>query len=435
MVLIISLLSYFLTALCVSIVTTGLIKIASDLHLNQYQLSWVQNAYGLAFGSLILLSGKLSDAYGRKVMLNGALIVFAGGSLLAGLTHNIGWMLLARFIQGIGAAVLAPTAMSLLVDYFEGPELVRALAWYSSIAGLGSSVGLVLGGILASYYSWRIGFIINLPLAVLILLLSLIALKPHQRTAHPRFDFLGTLFSMLGIGLVVYSASGAAYGLSYFGLALILLVVFVLRERRAADPIMPLQLFKNSIRVRAYLARILFVGATNGFWYFISEELQKVFHYSPLQAGIAFLPMTIVLFLTAVYVPRIVNRIGNEQTLFWSALTILIGFALLLLFDKDNYLLAVAIPMVFFGVGQGLGLTPLTNLGIVEVKQESTGATSGVINTAQQIGGVLGVALMVHAGALFTTSTQMNVLFQIAMGVGMIMTIGYLAIALTYFRK
>lgn len=184
MVLIISLLSYFLTALCVSIVTTRLIKIDNDLHLSQYQLSWVQNAYGLAFGSLILLSGKLSDAYGRKVMINGALIVFAIGSLIAGLTNNIGWMLLARFIQGIGAAVLAPTAMSLLVDYFEGSELVRALAWYSSIAGLGSSVGLVLGGVLSSYYSWRIGFIINLPLAIVILILSLIALKPYQKTVH-----------------------------------------------------------------------------------------------------------------------------------------------------------------------------------------------------------------------------------------------------------
>lgn len=145
-VLVIALLSYFLTALCTSVVITGLTKIAADLNLNQIQLSWVQNAYGLTFGSFILLSGRLSDAFGRKRILNLALIIFGVSSIFTGVTSSAAIMIIARALQGIGAAILAPTSMALLMDYFEGPELVKALAWYSSISGLGSSIGLVLGG-------------------------------------------------------------------------------------------------------------------------------------------------------------------------------------------------------------------------------------------------------------------------------------------------
>lgn len=206
-VLIIALLSYFLTALCASVVITGLTKIATDLSLNQVQLSWVQNAYGLTFGSFILLSGRLSDAFGRKRILNIALVIFGASSIITGMTSSAALMIAARALQGIGAAILAPTSMALLMDYFEGPELVKALAWYSSISGLGSSIGLVLGGVLASYASWRVGFYINVPVAAIMLWLSIKVLKttPIKRQ---KFDILETIFSVLGSAALVYAVNG-----------------------------------------------------------------------------------------------------------------------------------------------------------------------------------------------------------------------------------
>lgn len=183
-VLIIALGSYLLTALSNSIVITGLTKIASDLNLNQILPSWVQNAYGLAFGSFLLLAGRLSDSFSHKSILNIALIIFMLGSFLVGFTTGGGLMIFARFLQGIGSALLAPTSMALLVDNFEGPALVKAIAWYSSTAGLGASLGLILGGIFASYWTWRIGFYLNVPIALVMLVLSLIYLRSKKNAKN-----------------------------------------------------------------------------------------------------------------------------------------------------------------------------------------------------------------------------------------------------------
>lgn len=178
-ILLIVLLSYFVTAIDSSIVITGLTKISEDLSLTQTALSWVQNAYVLAFGGFILLGGKLGDVFGRKRVLNAALLIFGISSAVAGAAWSPAIMIIARLMQGVGAAILAPTSLALLMDTFEGDELVNAVAWYSSISGLGSSIGLIIGGYLASYMSWRTGFYINVPITLIMLILS-IKVALHQ---------------------------------------------------------------------------------------------------------------------------------------------------------------------------------------------------------------------------------------------------------------
>lgn len=428
-VLIIALLSYFLTALSSSVVITGLTKISADMHLNQLTLSWVQNAYGLAFGSFILLSGKLSDVFGRRRILNIALIVFAIGSFISGFTTSAIILIIARFLTGAGAAILAPTSMALLMDYFDGPELVKAIAWYSSISGLGASVGLVLGGLLASFWTWRIGFYLNVPVAIVMIIL---AVRTLDKTAlrKSRFDLLGTILSILGAGLLVYAVNGAPNLILFLVIALVILSIFVAVERKTATPIMSLAIFANRNRALAYGIRAMLVGSMMGFWFFISEYLQDVLHFTPLLTGFGFLPMTLTLFIAAILVPRLVDVIGNKKTLLVANITLLIGFIWIVIFAHHDYALTVVLPMVLFGIGQGLGLTPLTNLGIADVSIENTGVASGLVNTAHQLGSVLGLAIMVNISLTFTKTENMAGQFEIAMVVGLALTIVYSLLSL-----
>lgn len=421
-VLIISLLSYFLTALCSSIVITGLAKISLDLHLNQSTLSWVQNAYGLAFGSFILLGGRIGDVFGKKSVLNIALIIFSVGSIIAGFTISPYLMIFARLLQGIGAAIIAPTSMALLIDYFEGPSRVKAIAWYSSISGLGASIGLVLGGFLASFFSWRIGFYLNVPVALLMLILSIKVLK-SVKVEKPKLDIWGTLLSIIGSFALVYTVDGAKNMLPWLLVTLVSIILFIMIEAKHELPIMPLVLFKNKTRTNAYIIRALLVGGMLGFWFFISEYLQDVLNFSPLLTGFAFFPMTLTLFVTAILIPRLVNVFGNKKVLLAAAFTLLIGFVWIVYFDKGNYWISVAVPMLFFGIGQGLGLTPLTNLGIYKVKPENSGAASGLVNSAHQLGGALGLAIMVTISAHLVSGTNMASEFHISMIIGLILTV------------
>lgn len=244
MILTVVLLSYFLTALNVSIVLTGLNHIMEDLSLSAMALGWVQNGYVLAFGGCILLGGKLGDVYGRRSVMVGSLALAGFGSVLAGISWDAASLIAVRIAQGVGAAVLAPTSLALLMDTFKGKELVKAVAWYSSISGLGASAGLVLGGVLADFLSWRVGFYMTVPVAVLMIGLSWRFILPKE-TAHARFDVLGTVLSVTGIFSLVYAMNGAESKVLWFLAAVILLAGFLFVETKADEPVMPLGLFKN----------------------------------------------------------------------------------------------------------------------------------------------------------------------------------------------
>ena len=416
-------LSYFLTAMSNSLVITGLTKIETDLFLNQVGLSWVQNAYGLAFGSFLLLSGRLSDAINRRRILNIALFIFLIGSLLSGIAFNGAIMITARFIQGIGSALLAPTSMALLVDYFSGPSLVKAIAWYSSVAGLGASIGLVLGGVFASFLSWRIGFYINVPICLLMSALSIYVLSNSAQSHQEKFDILGTITSILGCGVLVYALNGARHPLLALLIAFIVLATFIYHESRSSQPILPLSIFNNWVRTSGYVCRTILNGTLLGYWFFISEYLQKIFHYNPLQVGFGYLPLSLTLFIAAIMVPRLINNWGNKKVLIIASITMLIGYGCSVIAIGDGYWLGVGIPMLIIGTGQGLALAPTTNMGIYAVKPTLNGTASGLVNVAHQLGGVLGLAIMVFISSFLTSSTNISAQFQISLIVAIIMMI------------
>jgi EmrB/QacA subfamily drug resistance transporter len=313
------------------------------------------------------------------------------------------WMILARAVQGMGAAILAPSTLSLLsTNFAEGPQRTRALAYYGATAGVGASIGLVLGGVIADWLSWRVGFFINLPIGIALMLGARRYLVETERRSG-QLDVMGALGSTLGMTSLVFGivrcASdgwGDSIAMAFSLAGILLLVLFVLNEWKAEQPIMPLRLFASRERSGAYAARVLFLGAMIGFWFFTTQYLQGVIGYGPFEAGLAFLPTTLVNFAAAMAVPRLTQRLGNGRVLAAGLTLALVGMAWLSQVSVDTpYLTGVALPMMLIGIGQGGTLSPLTVAGVAGVAQEDAGAASGLVNVAHQLGGSLGLAILV----------------------------------------
>ncbi|MDQ0276680.1 EmrB/QacA subfamily drug resistance transporter [Arthrobacter silviterrae] len=406
-ILAIILVSYFMILLDNSTIFTGLPGIQAEMGYTATGLAWVQDAYTLVFGGLLLLGARAGDLLGRRRIFIIGLAVFATASLLIGLAPNGQWLIGARALQGVGAAVVAPSSLSLLTASFApGRERTRAVAWYGATAGIGASLGLVIGGALAHWISWRAGFFINVPIGA-----AMILLAPRYLPASPRstgrFDVTGAVTATLGMGALVFGIISSADAgwlarltILPLGAAVVLLAVFVANEWRAGQPIMPLRLFASRERSGAYLARMLYMGAMIGFFYFTTQFLQDVLGFNPLQAGMAFFPMTVVNFAVALAIPRLTARFGNAALLAAGVAVTLAGMVWLSrLSVGTSYLAGVALPMVLLGIGQGLAFAPLTSAGIAKVTAADSGAASGLVNTAHQLGSSLGLAVLVTAAA------------------------------------
>ena len=439
-VLVIVLASYLMIVLDVSIVITALPTIRQDLGFSATDLSWVQNAYTLAFGGLLLLGARAGDILGRRRMFVIGVGFFALASFAVGVAPSASWLVAARGLQGVGAAILAPSTLSLLSTTFrEGPERTRAVAYYGAVAGIGASFGMVLGGVVTSWISWRVAFFINVPIGIALLLAGRHYLAETERRPG-RLDVAGGLSSTLGMTALVYgmvrsTSAGWSDRLTIAAIAfgIVLLVLFALNEWRAPQPIMPLRLFANRVRAGAYGSRILFLGAMLGFWFFITQFLQIVYRYSAIEAGLAFLPMTVVNFGVALAVPRLTYRLGNGRVLAIGAFVTLIGMAWLSRLSADApYLTAVALPMVLIGAGQGAALGPLTAAGIAEVAPEDAGAASGVVNVAHQLGGSVGLAFLVAVFAAAAGTASLSPNAQLAHRVAISLTAGTAMLALAF---
>lgn len=413
-ILTVVLVSYFMILLDNSVIFTGLPSLQADLRLTGTELAWVQDAYTLVFGGLLLLGARAGDILGRKPVFIFGLIVFSIASLLIALSPAGWWLVAARAIQGVGAAVVAPSALSLITAAFEGEERSRAVAWYSATAGIGASLGLVVGGAAASWFSWRAGFFINVPIGLAMLILAPRFL-PRTPKLPGRFDIVGALTSTLGIGSLVFAILHAAeFGWSTvptligFVAAGVILTVFVVAEARAAQPIMPLRLFASRLRTGAYLTRLLYLGAMIGFFFFTSQYLQEALGFTPLQAGLAFLPMTVVNFAVAVAIPRLTARFGNSLPLAIGVVLTLAGMVWLSrISPTSDYFTSVALPMLLIGAGQGLAFAPMTTYGISGATPSDAGAASGVVNTFHQVGSSLGLGVLVAiAGAAASGSAS-----------------------------
>lgn len=398
--------SYFMVILDNSIIFTGLPSIQTAFGFSPTGLTWVQDAYTLVFGGLLLLGARAGDLLGRRRMFALSLVLFSLASLLVGAAPTDWWMVAARALQGIGAAILAPSSLALLTASFPaGAQRSRAVAAYSAVAGIGASLGLVAGGVLADWVSWRAGFYLNVPIGIAMLVAARRYIAETE-TRPGRFDLVGALCATLGVGALVFGIIEAAEtgwtapttGVAFL-LGVLLLAALVANEARAEQPIMPLRLFADRRRNGAYLVRMLYLGAMIGFFFFTTQLLQGVWGFTPFQAGLAFLPMSTVNFVIALLVTRLVARFGSAPVLATGVALTLVGMAWLSRIGADgSYLTAVALPMVLIGIGQGLAFAPMTTAGLAGVESRDAGAASGVVNTAHQLGSALGLGILTAVG-------------------------------------
>lgn len=394
MVLPIILISYFMILLDNSIVFTSTVKIAADLSLSASELSWVTNAYALTFGGLLMIGGRSGDIFGRRNVFLIGLVIFSIGSLLVGLSTN-GLMIIAmRALQGIGSAILAPTTLALLMDSYRDQMRTRAIVYYGATGGLGASIGLVVGGLIASYASWRWGFLLNVPVVILMIVLTLKYI-PASKKVEGKLDWLGSILSVLGITALVYGINGASHPVPMVMTGILLLVLFVWQEKVSKHPITPLKLFKDRERSSAYIARFFFLGAMISYFFLTPQAMQQVYHFTPLMAAVGFLPETLPQFVFATLVSRLNEKFTNTQILIAGTVITLAGLVFAAVVGiQAGYWWSVAIPMVIIGIGQGFTLSPLTVAGVANTDREIAGSALGVVNMVHQIGSSVGLSII-----------------------------------------
>ncbi|WP_436857906.1 MFS transporter [Mammaliicoccus sciuri] len=402
-VLPIILFSYFLILMDNSIIFTSTVKIANDLQMDDASLSWVSNAYTITFGGFLLLAGRLGDLLGRKKIFLIGLMIFGISSLLIGISQTDYQIITFRAIQGIGSAIIAPTSLALLMDTYEGKQRMRAISYYGATAGIGSSIGLLLGGWLTSVISWRSGFLINVPFTIVLIILTILYVKQTQ-IKRTKIDYFGAILSVIAAMSLVYGITSNA--LPFLILGFVLIIAFVLLERRLDYALMPISLFNNSVRSGAYIGRFIFMMAMLSYWFILPQIMQEIYHYTPLQAGIGFLPLTIVNFIAAMYLPTITEKFGNTKVLLTGQVILIIGLVISAIVNPTNgYWLAIGLPMILVGLGQGWILAPLTNAGIYKVDNNIAGAASGMTNSMHQLGGPVGLSIIVLFTAQITNIT------------------------------
>ncbi len=394
-----------------TVVNIALPSIATGLHFSEPSLSWVLNAYTLTFGGLLLLGGRAGDILGRRRVFIAGITLFTAASLAGGLATSAAWLLAARAIQGAGGAIASPAVLALIAASFaEGRERTRALSIYTAVAMGGGSLGLVLGGVITEWVSWRWVLFINVPIGIVVALTAPRFLPESQRQPG-RFDLVGALASTAGMTLLVYGfIQAASHGwgdrmaLEAFAAAALLLIAFLANESRARQPITPLRLFADRGRSGSYVTRLLLVAGMFGMFYFLTQFVQDVLGFSPLRAGISFLPMTAALFAVSRLSPRLAGRFGAKPLMVAGLLPAVAGMAWLSRISPGTgYLSGVLGPMLLLGGGLGVAFVPLTMTSLAGVQPRDAGAASSMVNVTQQVGGSLGLAILVTA---FSTAVR-----------------------------
>jgi len=410
-------LAQLMVVLDTTIVNVALPSIQHALHFSSTDLEWVINGYSLAFGGLLLLGGRAGDLFGRRRMFVAGVLLFAAGSLLGGLATASWWLIAARVVQGAGGAIVAPTALSLIADTFkEGAARTRALGIYAGAAGGGGAVGLILGGLITNYVSWRWVLFVNVPIALLLAVTApRVLAAPDGRSG--RLDLPGAISVTGGMTLLVYGLSRAAthdwsdaVTIQTIGAGLALLVVFLIVERRSKQPLVPLRLFANRNRSGAFALRMVAGSGTFAVLFFLTQIAQNVLGYSPLKAGLAFLPLGIGVVITAQVTSRIIGRIGPRVPIMLGALAIAGGLLWLSqITDHATYVSDVLGPLVILSVGFGLVFFPTTLVAVSGAARNESGLASAVLNVSQQLGGSIGLAVLGTVAASVTENPLVGV--------------------------
>jgi EmrB/QacA subfamily drug resistance transporter len=386
-----------------TVVNIALPHIQTGLNFSAASLSWVLNAYTLTFGGLLLLGGRAGDILGRRRVFLAGIALFTLSSLAGGLATTDWMLLVARALQGVGGALASPAVLALVVGSFaEGRERTRALGIYSAVAMGGASLGLVLGGVITEWLSWRWVLFVNVPVGIVVLAVTPVFVTESARQPG-RFDLTGAVTSTAGMTALVYAfirAAASGWGdrvaVAAFAVAVVLLGLFLLTETRARQPITPLRLFADLGRSGSYLARLLLVAGMFGMFFFLTQFVQEILGFSPLAAGVAFLPLTLTVFGVSRAAPRLIPRFGGTRLMLAGMLPVIAGMAWLAQVSAGtSYLAGILGPMLLLGTGMGLVFVPLTAASLAGVAPADSGAASSMVNVMQQVGGSLGLAILV----------------------------------------
>lgn len=385
-----------------TIVNIALPHIQTALGFSTNDLTWVINAYALTFGGLLLLGGRAGDLLGRRRMFITGILAFTLASLLGGFAQEPWQLLAARALQGIGGAIASPTSLALIATTFpEGPERNRAFGVFAAVSAGGGAIGLLAGGMLTDWLNWRWVLFVNVPIGLFIAFLAPRFIKESER--HPgRFDLTGALTSTLGMAALVYgfiraSSDGWSDSLTLgsFAAAVLLLLLFVAVERRSAQPITPLRMFADRNRSGTYVMMLSLAAAMFGMFFFIVLFVQNVLHYSPIKAGLAFLPVTVAIVTGAGISSNLLPKLGPKPFMVTGTTLTGLGMAWLTQIDPESsYAGGILGPMLMFGTGMGLNFVTLTLTAVSGVADKESGAASGLLNTTQQVGGALGLSIL-----------------------------------------
>jgi EmrB/QacA subfamily drug resistance transporter len=390
-----------------TIVNVALPHIQTALGFSGTNLEWVVNAYALAFGGLLLLGGRSGDLLGRRRVFIFGILLFTLASLLGGFATDQAWLLAARVVQGIGGAFAAPTALSLIaVTFPEGPPRNRAMGVYAAMSVAGGAVGLIAGGLLVQYASWRWVFFVNVPIGLLVAVLATRVL-PESDRRRGRFDLPGAITGSLGLALLVYGLSNAATspnGVSHWGdtkvivslaAAVVLLVVFGIIETRSKQALMPIRVLRSRDRSGAYLISLCVGTALFGMFFFLTLFVQNVWGYSALKTGISYLPMVGGILLASAAASQLVSRIGARPLMLAGSVIVTGGmFWLSRITEHSHYASGLLGPMILTAIGLGLIFVPLSLVALTRVANNDAGVASSLLNTGQQVGGALGLAVL-----------------------------------------
>jgi EmrB/QacA subfamily drug resistance transporter len=398
-------LAQFMVILDVSVVNVALPSIRDDLDFSAVDLQWVVNAYTLTFGGFLLLGGRAADLLGRRRVFLVGLVGFAAASLVGGLSTSQEMLIGARAVQGLGGAIVAPATLAIITTTFdEGYERSRALAVWGAMGAVGGSTGVLLGGVITELLGWQWILFINVPVGIAGALgaLRFIPESTLDAIGERHYDVSGALSVTAGLVLLTYAIVrtdvngwGSAETLLVGGAGLALLAVFIVIERRARRPLMPLQIFASRTLTAANLVIFTLGASAFAMWYFVSLYLQQVLAFSPIEAGLSFLPMTGAIIVASSFAGRLSGRIGPGRMLALGMAVIGVG---MLLFTRisstGSYAGDVLAPGVITTTGIGLAFVPATIAAVAGVDRSDAGLASGLVNTSRQVGGSLGLAIL-----------------------------------------
>lgn len=387
----------------ITVMNVALPRIRTDLHFSATNLSWVMNAYTLVFGGLLLLGGRAGDLFGRRNLFIAGTALFTLASLAGGLAPSATWLLIARVVQGIGGAMAGPSTLALLTTTFSEPKArMRVLALFSGMSSAGFAIGLIIGGLLTEWLSWRSALFINVPFGLAVVMLALRYLPDAERQPA-RLDLPGAVTATGGVAALVYGfISAASHGWSdagtdiWLAVGAALIIAFLTIEARTAQPLLPLRLFADRNRAAAYANMFLGPMAGMSMFFFLTQYLQEVRGLSALTTGFAFMPTALMMFTMIRLIPRLLPRFGPKPVTVIGTLLMAAGLVLLTRLTVDTaYFPMLFIAMILMGSGIGLAFSPLNVIIMSSVAPTEAGAAGGALQTLQQTGASLGLAILV----------------------------------------